>query len=1287
VTGYADRAVEVLCEVSVADQHLGWTGRGSPVSWISSSGLLVTDRLVLTAAHAVTADGTVTVRGVDKVEHPALVLLLGGERADLALLELSTPMPGVSALRFGSVDREAAMVIRECRAIGYPAFQSRPAADGRAVRDTAQLDGEIPTADQRVADLLTLRVTSTPRPLPPQQEALGRSQWSGVSGSVVVTGRPGDEVVLGVVTEHQPRAGESALTVTPITHIDRLPNARLWWRELGCTPASLVRLPSAPRHVSYRSVILEIAGRTPDLLDRAADLAALRAFATGSPGYRRVVGSPWAGKTALAAHLAADPPSGVDCVAYLLQRRALDASAERFLAAVTGQLASLLGEEPPADPDAASFAELWARAADRAERLERHLLLIVDGLDEDLRPAGQRSVASLLPSRTPFFTHVLVTGRKAPLPDDVHPDHPLWTVDPVELTQVVEAQRIEQRAEIELRDLAADAATRGVLGVLTAAAGPLTADELALVTASSPFDLESLLRDRFGRVAENLGGWRFAHQSLLDTCRDTVFGPARLAPFAAQVDAWAGGWAGQGWPMGTPRYLLEHRPWAVMAAGGDLGFLADPGWLATAVGTLGVDAVVPMLRTGAATSPGVRPALRVLEIAAPAVRTPSTSPAQQLCLTAVHTGLPAEPWRRAASRSAGAIVAVSTTGRASRSLMRSLDAGSRQVWAAAFAAPSRLVTGDEDGRVRRWNLEDGRVADIGRHFGAIRAIAVSPSGDTVVACAADRTVRLWPVDADVFSLDVPPLVSNSGQIWAVAYAPGADRIATGGQDVQVRLWDLATGQATVVGQHDDQVRSLVFSPDGSLLISGGRDDTVRVWSLESGTGRVLGRVKRWAEALAITPDGSTVIAGSYIGQVIALGLDGVTRRVLGQHEGQVWSVAVTPDGREVVSGGGDGQILAWPLVDSSPEAASFRTLDGDLVTGRVLGSHRQPVRCVTVSPDGERVASSAAEELIHVWDRFSDGESDRGAPWTAVAIGASATSGLTLEGNRRPGDSGHSRSDRTGGVVPGGVAGGGLGGGFVAEGFVAEGFVVGGRQDGELRVWQGSSMSDYAFGQPIHGVAVTREGIAALLDDGRIDWADAGAPGSANLWHEGGRVIAASPDGVRLVAGGGPGGVSMWTSGTLSQTWPEVGREVTAITVADDGLIVTGHLSGSVRILRPGADPIRVHPGEEPIWAVTLHDGHAYSGDAGGQIRRWDLATGNQRIIATTGGAVTGLGIAGSALVTGGEDGLRLWSLPDGRLTAYVKTEPLRALAADPGDCAVVTISAALGLTRWEITG
>ena len=55
---------------------------------------------------------------------------------------------------------------------------------------------------------------------------------------------------------------------------------------------------------------------------------------------------------------------------------------------------------PPSALDEHVFRQLWEQAAQRAADEGRQLLLIVDGLDEDLRPGGH-SVAGWLPARLP----------------------------------------------------------------------------------------------------------------------------------------------------------------------------------------------------------------------------------------------------------------------------------------------------------------------------------------------------------------------------------------------------------------------------------------------------------------------------------------------------------------------------------------------------------------------------------------------------------------------------------------------------------------------------------------------------------------------------------------------------------------------------------------------------------------------------------------------------------------------------------------------------------------------
>ena len=236
-----DRFVEVLAD----------RGVGARPRWTVGSGFLIGGRNVLTSAHVVEAvveTGTVSVRrsgdepGAPKTTWPARVRLLGDVNlADLALVELIGDPGELPLVSYARIDRNTptTAVVQGCTVVGYPEFK-KIGKKAAAVRDTVQIDGHIPTSEDLASGLLSLRVQlPAPRPLPRQDEALGMTPWSGISGAAAVV----DGRVVGVVSEHHPRAGASALTLVPITFIDRLPDAALWWATLGADPAQLRLLP------------------------------------------------------------------------------------------------------------------------------------------------------------------------------------------------------------------------------------------------------------------------------------------------------------------------------------------------------------------------------------------------------------------------------------------------------------------------------------------------------------------------------------------------------------------------------------------------------------------------------------------------------------------------------------------------------------------------------------------------------------------------------------------------------------------------------------------------------------------------------------------------------------------------------------------------------------------------------------------------------------------------------------------------------------------------------------
>ena len=962
-------------------------GTGRAERYRYGSGFRLGGRLVLTAAHVVAgaAAAGIVVRGPDKVPYPARVVdgLAGDpDTVDLALLELCDQAAELPAPPVAAVDRDAQVPVpvEGCWAVGYPLFQEIPSAAG-VVRETAQVRGMILPAENLVSGLLSLQVTSARRALPPPHEALGESQWSGMSGAAVLAG----ERLLGVVSEHAPRRGESTITVTPLASLGRLPAAAAarWWAHLAADPGRLVMLPARRERPepAYRATLRQLRARTGVLRGRDGELEAIGAFAAGqpstvaSPGSQHawLAGGPWAGKTALLAEAVHTLPPGVDCVAYFLTRPTGDADREQFLIAVVPQLAWLLGTDPPAALDVHVFRQLWEQAAQRAADAGRQLLLIVDGLDEDLRPGGH-SVAGWLPGRLPGLpARVLVASRLYPrLPDDVDPAHPLAALAPDKLYMLPDsphAARLRELADQEITQLlrrAGDDLALDVLGLLTAArGGPLALADLAALTGSRPWKIGRVLDGEAARILQQVGSadmprYTFAHETLLARCQHHDVGDP---DHARRIDAWAVTWRDRGWPVardgtqGTPLYLLDRYPRALYGDPPQLAALAgDVGWVTAAIRILGVGVVLAELKTAGAAAPG-EPQLiamhAVVRGQAHHLRDRETAGdpgfvPRQLCLQAAELG-------------------------------ENTLAADCQAW---------LLASDDPGPVLQWTTRRASpalVLEFGGHGSSVSAVAVLPDG----------------------------------------------RLATAGVDGRVRVWDPAPPGAgpVEVGHHGSGVSAVAALPDGRLASAGDEDGRVRLWDPAApGAGPVeLGRHRSGGvSAVAALPDGRLASAGDYDGRVLVWdpAAPGAGPVEVGRHDGDDQDVvAVLPDGR-LASAGYGGRVLVWDL--AAPGA-------GPVELGRHHGGGRTAVAAL---PDGRLASAGYYDWRVLVWDPAAPGPARsswaattaRCPRWRRCRTGGWPAPGTTTGGcwcgtRRSPGRPGRGRRPRRRRVRGGGAAG------------------------------------------------------------------------------------------------------------------------------------------------------------------------------------------------------------------------------------------------------------------------
>lgn len=315
-----------------------------------------------------------------------------------------------------------------------------------------------------------------------------------------------------------------------------------------------------------------------ELKGRDAELAELREFCMrpeAAVPYMWWKGDAWTGKSALMSWFVMHPPPGVQVVSFFITGRyASQDDRVAFAENVLEQLAVRAGGQAlPGLSESTIDTRVMGMLAEAARTCQargEHLVLVVDGLDEDRGVTGDRvhSIAALLPRRPAGGMRVIVSGRPSPpLPADVPSDHPLR--DPSvgrPLTTSLYASVARQEMEAALRRLMRGSTVeQDLLGLLAAANGGLSAADLTVLTGVGRWELAEVLDAVTGRsFASRPSLWSpgkrpdvylLAHDELRRSASE--FLGLRLAGYREKIHWWAGSYAERGWPEDTPEYLLR----------------------------------------------------------------------------------------------------------------------------------------------------------------------------------------------------------------------------------------------------------------------------------------------------------------------------------------------------------------------------------------------------------------------------------------------------------------------------------------------------------------------------------------------------------------------------------------------------------------------------------------------------------------------------------------------------------------------------------------------------------
>jgi tRNA A-37 threonylcarbamoyl transferase component Bud32 len=155
-----------------------------------------------------------------------------------------------------------------------------------------------------------------------------------------------------------------------------------------------------------------------------------------------------------------------------------------------------------------------------------------------------------------------------------------------------------------------------------------------------------------------------------------------------------------------------------------------------------------------------------------------------------------------------------------------LTGHSDQVNCVLFASKDIVVSGGNDGSIRRWNLHSGtakRALDGG--VGKISALAVG--GSTGRLAFAGDGARIRQPDRSFTTIEGPTV-----KVPCITFSPDGEILACGYMDGTIKLVRATDGEVLQCRRgHMGKVTSMVFPPAAGMLFSAGEDGMIHQWSV------------------------------------------------------------------------------------------------------------------------------------------------------------------------------------------------------------------------------------------------------------------------------------------------------------------------------------------------------------------------------------------------------------------------------------------------------------------------
>jgi WD40 repeat protein/tetratricopeptide (TPR) repeat protein len=306
----------------------------------------------------------------------------------------------------------------------------------------------------------------------------------------------------------------------------------------------------------------------------------------------------------------------------------------------------------------------------------------------------------------------------------------------------------------------------------------------------------------------------------------------------------------------------------------------------------------------------------------------------------------------------------------------------------AFTSDGQLVTLDQNGQVRRWDLSSQAEIEANRRDLPGGPVAkervLSPNG-RLAALADGKNVHVFAAATGNKSFSIDS-TTNRSPFHSLIFSRDGDRLVI--LDDKLRWCNASTGEVIAsIDQKHGRVEALALSADGLTLAVvgyGNLGNQSSIFRLDPTTRKVTPKAKDLGllgtlSAAALSPDGQRVAVGAKLSGTLAV-FDTATGRPIAlhgsAHASPISALAFSGDGATLATADAEGTIKIWADVQKmNSKTTALRTLKG----------HQGAIRALGFSIDGKRLASVSADKTARVWDLENAGAAIRALEGTAKA--------------------------------------------------------------------------------------------------------------------------------------------------------------------------------------------------------------------------------------------------------------------------------------------------------------